>query len=531
MSTSFANIDWLVVLAYLLLLTGFGWWSNRGRPADARDYFLGGNTMSFWLVAVSVLATTQSAATFLGGPDQGYRGDFTYVAASGGALLAAIFVSVVLVPRFYALRATTVYELLNERHGPKAVRSTGLVYLIGRLFASGARLYLAAIAVSMILFGNVEPASIVFGSFLMMIIGLLITVSGGIRSVIWSDLVQFIVYTGSALTVLYFLFHLLPMDVSQITEALRNAPDGSNKLQFWDTSLDLSKPFNLISIVTGIVLINIGNFGMDQDTTQRILTCKNHRHGGQAIIISSIAAVPIIFLFVLIGQLLHLYYDRPDLVAVSGDLQQTFKGERITVFMNFILEEIPPGLRGLVTVGVIAASISTINSGLNSMSSVIVQDFYRPWKLASKNADESHFVLAGRLSMAIVGMGLFLMSVLCLYWQRYTDMPLLEFALSVMVFAYSGLMGVFFCAVFTRRGSSRSVAAALIAGFVVTTLQQPYIVDQLGLPDFLKRIAFTWQLCLGTLCSFLVAISASGRRSTSASQAARINRCTRGDSG
>lgn len=516
MPTTFTNIDWLVVTAYLFLLIGFGWWSNKGRPADTRDYFLGGNSMSFWIVAVSVLATTQSAATFLGGPDQGYRGDFTYVTASLGGFLAAIFVSMVLIPRFYALRATTVYELLGEQYGPQAMRSAGFVYLVGRLFASGARLYLAAIAVSMILFGNVEPASIIVGSFLMMLVGLLITVIGGIRSVIWSDLVQFLIYTGSALTVLYFLFHLLPMDVTLIAEALRYAPDGNNKLQFLDTSFDFSKPFSLMSILTGLVLLNIANFGMDQDTTQRVLTCKDHRRGGHSLIVSSIATIPIVFIFVLIGQLLHVFYDRPDLVAASGELKQTFDGERITVFMNFILEEIPAGLRGIVTVGVIAASISTINSGLNSMSSVIVQDFYRPWKQSHGNTDEHHFVVAGRISMAAVGAGLFLMSVLCLYWQQYTDMPLLEFALSVMVFAYSGLLGVFFCSVFTARGSCRSVVTALIVGFAVTTVQQPYIVDQLGLPSFVKQVAFTWQLCIGTICSFLVAISTSSRRPKSA---------------
>ena len=406
------------------------------------------------------------------------------------------------------MKATTVYELLGLRFGERAMRSAGGVYLVGRLFASGARLYLAAIAVSMILFSNVEPGSIIAGAFIMMALGFVITVVGGIRSVIWSDLLQFIVYTISALTVVYFLLALIPLSGAEMIDALRNAPGGQNKLEFFNFAWDFSDPFALISILTGYALLNIGNFGMDQDTTQRLLTCKDPSKGGRALIVSSLAAVPVIFLFVYIGQLLHLFYDRPDLMAqgAADGLDRTFSGERITVFMRFILDEIPPGLKGLVTVGVVAASVSTINSGLNSMSSVIVEDFYRPWKESRDRATERHFVLAGRVSMALVGVGLFLMSVLCFYWQRYTDMPLLEFALSVMVFAYSGLLGVFFTAVFTTRGSSNSVVAALIVGFVVTIAQQSYVVDLLGLPEVLKRTAFTWQLCIGAGIAFAVCL-------------------------
>ncbi|MEM8817093.1 MAG: sodium:solute symporter [Pseudomonadota bacterium] len=509
MTTGFALLDWLVIAGYLLILLAFGWFSKRNAPQDARDYFLGGNRMSLWVVAVSVLATTQSAATFLGGPDQGFRGDFSYVAANLGAVIAAIFVARVLIPKFYAMRAATVYELLGVRFGETAMRAAGGFYLIGRVFASGARLYLAAIAVSMILYSNIEPASIIAGSFIMMMLGFVITFFGGIRSVIWSDLLQFVIYTASAVTVMYFLLTLIPLDGPELIAALENAPDGQDKLRFFNLAWDFSDPFALISILTGLVLLNIGNFGMDQDTTQRLLTCDNPREGGRALIVSSVAAVPVIFLFVFIGQLLHVFYERPELMAAGATtgVDSVFAGERITVFMRFILDEIPAGLKGLVTVGVIAASVSTINSGLNSMSSVIVQDFYRPWRESGATPlpmAESHYVNAGRVSMGLVGVALFGMSVLCFYWQRYTDMPLLEFALSVMVFAYSGLLGVFFTAVFNRRGSSRSAVLALFTGFIFTVLQQSYVVDTLGLPEAWKSTAFSWQLCVGTAAAFAV---------------------------
>lgn len=513
MIDGFALFDWIIVGVYLTLLFVMGWVSSKFKSENSKDYFLGGNTMPYWVAAISVLATSQSAATFLGGPDQGFRGDYTYVAANIGPILAALFVSKYLIPKFYAYKATTVYEILAIRFNPGTMRAAGGMYLVGRLFASGSRLYLAAIAVAMILFSNINADSIIIASFIMIILGFMVTFLGGIRSVVWSDLIQFIIYFGSAAAVLYFLWDHIPANADAIFTGLKHAPDGQNpdgqnKLQFFNYDFDFSAPFAMISIVTGLTLLSIGSFGLDQDVTQRALTCKNEKEGGRAILLSAIVAIPVVWLFVSIGQLLHIFYERPDLMGsgLNAATTQEFSGEKISIFMYYILNELPAGMKGLVTVGVIAAAVSTINSGLNSMSSVIVQDFYKPWRESRSPVSEKHFVFAGQMSMALVGLALFLMSVLCFYWQQYTDMPLLEFALSVMVFAYSGLLGVYFTVIFTKRGSHRSVLFALATGFLITLVQQSYIVDILGLPTSWKTLAFSWQLCLGTAFAFLVCV-------------------------
>ncbi len=513
MTAGFTTLDWLIMAGYFAMLAILAWFLNQRKAENTDDYFLGGNQMSFWVVAVSVLATSQSAATFLGGPDQGYRGDYSYVASNIGAIIAAVFVAKMLVPRFYAMKATTVYELLGARYGTTAMKSAGGMYLVGRLLASGSRLYMAAIAVAMILYGNIEASSIISSAFIMMVIGFSITFMGGIRSVLWSDLAQFAIYIFAALLVLYFLWSEIPASGPEIIHGLQNTLEGQNKLQFFNLDMDFSAPFAMISIVTGLTLLNIGNFGLDQDTSQRLLTCSDANEGKRALFLSVIVAIPVVWLFVSIGQLLHIFYDRPDLMGntVGSNISGEFNGERITIFMHYILNEIPPGLRGLVTVGVVAAAVSTINSGLNSMSSVIVQDFYRPWKDVKQSMPAQHYVRAGQVSMGLVGLGLFATAVLCFYWQRYTDMPLLDFALSVMVFAYSGLLGVYFTVVFTNRGSTASVVAALAVGFLVTLLQQSYIIDLLGLPSAWKSLAFSWQLCLGTLAAFLVCAAGNSK--------------------
>ncbi len=508
----FTMLDWGIVAAYVAILAIAGYLTTRRQMATADDYFLASHHAPTWLVAVSVLSTVQSAATFLGVPDNSFRGNYTYLSSTIGALIAAYFVAHVLIPRFYAMGAATVYELLEQRFDVVARRAAGVTYLVGRILASGARLYLAAIAVSMIMFLDVQPHQIAIASFVLLMFGLAFTFMGGLNSVIWSDLVQVVLYVGAAIMVLIFLLMKIPAPLDAIISGLQNGPGGIDKMQLIDAKFSLTTPFSIFAVMTGLTLMNIGNSGLDQDTTQRVLACENAKDGARALTASVWASIPVIFLFLVIGSLLHVFYERPDLMASSSSaIAKTFQGEKITVFMYFILSEIPPGLRGLVTVGVIAAA--AINSGLISMSAVLINDFYRPWReRAGAVVAEVHFVAAGRFATVVLGLALFAMSILCYYWQRYSSLPLLDFVLGVMAFAYSGLLGVYFTAVFTRRGSSASVIAALIAGFVTIFMFQGYVVDAIGLPAVVKTIAFPWQLCLGTTVAISVCMMGNQNR-------------------
>jgi SSS family transporter len=509
MSTAFTPLDWSIVAGYLLVMAVATVLIERHKAGSSNDYFLAGNATRPWLVTVSVLATTQSAATFLGAPDYGYRSDFTYLSTYLGALIGAAIVCLVLIPKLYALRATTVYELLEQRFDRRTMRVAGLTYLIGRVLAGGARLYLAAIAVSMTLFGTVDASGILWSSLALMVAGFLFTFVGGLRSVLWNDLLQFAVYVGAAVAVFVYLLWLIPAPTDALLQGLRATPEGVDKLRLFDWTLDPSAPFAMLAVLTGMTLLYTANYGLDQDTTQRLLACRDSRAGQRALYTSAIAAIPIIALFVAIGQLLYVFYQRPDLMqsADVAGVARSFQGTDITVFMHFILTEIPPGLRGLVAVGVIAAAVSTITSGVNSMASVIVEDFYRPWKLARSQPPERHFVTAGRVGMLGVGAALFAMSIVCYFWQRYSDMPLLEFALAVMTFAYAGLLGVYAAATFTRRGSPATAIGALATGFIAILALQSYSIDALGLPAALKSLAFPWQLCIGASLAFAVCVA------------------------
>jgi solute:Na+ symporter, SSS family len=511
MTIPFAPLDWLVIALYIGVLFLGGWLFRPRQMEGTHEYFLAGGKVPAWLAAISVLSATQSAATFLGGPDYGFRGDYSYLAGNIGGLIGAVFVAQIMIPRFYAIRATTVYELLETRFSGAAMRWTGAMFLVGRTLAGGARVYLAAIAVAMVMFSDVNAQGIVVAAAAVVFASFAFTFVGGLRSVLLNDLVQFVIYLVAAVSVLVYLWLSIPVSTGALIEGLRNAPGGVDKLRLIDWSVDPAKPFSLLAIVTGIALLYIANSGMDQDTTQRLLSSRDAKTGSRGLYLSLLATVPVIWVFITIGLLLHVVYTRPDLMGgVTLPVETHFQGQKISIFMHYILTELPPGLRGLVTIGVIAAAVATTNSALNALSSVLVQDFYRPWMERVRPRADWHYVIAGRWGMGLAGAAMFGVSILSYYWQRSADIPLLEFALQVMVFAYAGLLGVYFTALFSTRGNTASVVAALITGFAVVLALQPYIAAAIGLPAWLRGLSFPYQLCIGAGLSTLVGLVPQG---------------------
>jgi len=511
MIDQFSLLDWSIFGIYALILVVSGLWFNS-KAQSSKDYFLAGNTMPIWLVGISVLATSQSAATFLGGPDQGYRGDLTYLATNLAGFIAAIFVAYFLMPKFYQYKVFTVYELLAQRFGERSKYQAGTVYLVGRLFASGARLYMAAIAVAMILFGNIDAINVVFSILLIASVGFAYTMYGGIKSVIYSDVIQAVIYVSAASLVLVYLLTSIPADFADIWQVLADpGPDQASKLTVFNFDLDFTGAgvFSFWSVVSGFVLLNIAAFGLDQDVTQRMLTCKDSKSATKALVSSILMGIPVVLIFVCIGLLLYVYYQRPELMnsGLDGAPTPEFIGQTVTIFMYYVLTDLPNGIKAIVTIGIIAAALSTLNSGLNSMSSVAVQDLYRGFYcglIKKVTPSEQQLVTAGRISMGVVALLLSAMAALCYYWQQYTDTPLLAFALSVMVFSYSGLLGVYFTALFTNRGSPGSILGALLIGFSIPVLMQPY-VQTLYLAESMQfDLNFSYQLLIATSIATLV---------------------------
>jgi len=300
------------------------------------------------------------------------------------------------------------------------------------------------------------------------------------------------------LLLLFYLYTSLDVDFNTIYTTLAD----EQKLKLFNFTWDFSSAnnFNVWGLLSGWFLLNIAAYGLDQDMTQRVLSCSNKKEGERAIVISVLMTIPVVLIFLFIGLLLYLFYQHPEFSTITGNIEQQFAGEKITILMYYILHEMPEGLRGLVTVGAIAAALSSTNSVLGAMSSVAIEDLYKPWKQKQGVVNEYHFVKAARIGVLVFALLLAMMAMLSYFWQRYSEVSLLSFALGVMAFAYSGLLGVYFSAIFTERGSERSVLFALIGGFSTVLFLQPYI---LGLfIDY--NLGFAWQIVIGTLVAFAI---------------------------
>ena len=506
----FGARDWAVLAAYLAVVVTIGVLAGKkNKRSDADEQFLAGRSMPVWAVAISLLATSQSAATFVGGPQQAYAGNLTYLAANIGALLAAVVVAVLFIPAFYRAQVTTVYELLGNELGGAAQRTASAMFLIGRVFASGARLFIVALPFSLIAFGEVDSGSMTISIVVIATAAALYTMIGGIRAVIWTDVLQAVVYIGAVVVVLFVILNQLGMSLFDALDVLRYS-GAREKLTFIDSGMqsadDFARPYTLWAIVFGMTLFNMAALGTDQDLTQRLLTCRSARRGSWSVILSMLMGWPVVLLFLTVGLLLYVYYNQQTLIGVVGPPTPT--DDSRTVFLHFILSELPTGLRGLMLAGLFAAAMSSMDSALNAMAASTVTDFRR----------EKSSVLRSKFVVGAWAAVLAAFAVFCIFWQKQSGMKLIDFALSVMVFAYSGLLGVFLCVLLTKRGSAVSAIGAMATGFLAVTYMQPTVWDKwawrVGI-DF--TLAFPWKMVVATTLSFLVCVSAQRGKSIESS--------------
>jgi SSS family transporter len=514
------NLDWVVLGAYLVLLLVTAA-LVRSRARDANAYFVGERNMPVWAVSLSVIATAMSAASFIGVPAQAYAGDLSYLSANLGAILAVVVVAAYFIPAFYRYQVVTVYELIGRRFGRPAAMAASWTFLVGRVFANGSRLFIAAMPLALLLAGDLDGEDLSSGELKVAIlvlagIGTLYALVGGITSVIWTEVVHMVVLLGAAISALALLLMRIPLSLAATATLLHGTlvghdhhGAGHSKLTVFSLSLDAGENYTLFTAVSGMLLLNLAAYGADQDLAQRMLTCRNALSGGRSALGAIIAGIPVQLLFMAIGLLLCVFYAHPE---VMGPPRYAVPSSNLA-FLTFIKREMPAGLRGLMLSGLFAVAFTSLLSALNAMAATSLNDCYRP---LMKRPDPARDLRVGRLAVVLWGTVLGGFACLCVGWQRSNHETLLEFALGVMSFAYAGLLAVFLTALFTRRGTALSAIAALVTGFLVVTLLQPAVWAWLtGHPLVL---AAPWRLLIGTALSFLVCLA--GRPASNPASAA-----------
>ncbi len=491
MGGRFDALDWIVMAGYFALLAVVGVVSAR-RMVGRDEFFLAGRRIPTWAAAVSTFATVVSAATFIGVPQQSYDGNLTYFSASLGLFAAVLIVAGVFLPAFYRHDVTTVYQLLGDVYGQGTRRAASAAYMLGRVLAGGARLYIVGLPTSLIVFGNVEPGPMAASIALITAVTAVYTAAGGIRAVIWTDVLQAVVLVGAVAAALALLLADPAHPPNEAWELLhRDAPE---KLTVLDWRIDLTTQFTVWTAISGWMLLNLAAFGTDQDLVQRALTCRSSRAAGWSMINSALIGLPVTAAFLAIGLLLYARDQLPDSPGYGAD-------DSRKVILAFVLAEVPAGLRGLIVAGLFAAAMSTLASGINSMASTAFTDFYLPWRQArGRPPDEA---VERRVSRAVVvGWAVVLggFAVLCVFWQQASGLTLIEFALGVMIYAYSGMLAVFLTALLTRRGNARSALAALLIGpAAVVGLQQVRVHEE--------PLAMPWVMLGATAVALLVCVA------------------------
>lgn len=497
-----APADLAVLGAYVLLLLAVGWWLARRENTTASDYFLASRSMPVWAVSLSILATAQSAATFMGAPEQGAKGDLRYLLLNAGVVIAAIIVSTVFLPRYFAMNAQTPYELLERGSGPLTRRWASVWYLGGRLMASGARVYIGAVPFCLAVFGDVHWWGLLACIVVFMAFGAAFTLASGARGAIWTDVVQVGVYLGAALVIGLVLLNKLPGGEPGLLSRILKGPDG-NGLTFigpLGDNWNFTRPFTPLTAITGWMLLNLAFFAMDQDLTQRLLSCKSAAAATRSLLLNTVViTLPVVAGFVALGMLLSLYFRT---VApgnsITGD-------DRMLV--KFALDYSPAGVAGLMLAGVLAAGPAGINSSLNAMASSFMADLYRP---LAPGQSEGHYLRIGKRATVLIGAVMACFAALCVYWHASGGKSIIDFALGVMVYAYAGLIGVFVAVIAFGRVDQRFAIAALLVGLAVVVAMQ------------WSPLATPWQLVIGAALSFAVAAAgARGKAVTPGSATAR----------
>jgi SSS family solute:Na+ symporter len=465
------RLDLAIIALYLMGITLFGL-RFRKRQRSLRDYFLAGRDIPWWAIALSIVAAETSTLTIISIPGLAYDTNLTFLQVVMGYLVGRIVISFVLLPHYFRGDLYTAYELIERRFGRGLRSMTAGLFLLTRAAAEGVRVYAVSIVVSIAL-GTGEIASIAIITALTLIY----TFEGGLAAVIWTDVVQTVIYVGGTLVGLTTILHLVPGGWS----AIHTAAAGAGKLQVFDFRANFWLPYTFWAGVIGGTAFITASHGTDQLIVQRLLAARGQKQSAVALLSSGVAILFQFALFLIVGVMLWAYYRVPS--AIFG------KPDRI--YPTFIVSQMPHGISGLLIAAILAAAMSNLSAALNSLSSSTIMDFVlrlRP------QTDERMRMRLSRLATFYWAMVLFGLAVLAL--QKVGRV--VEVGLQIASVAYGALLGVFLLGVLTRRANQRGAMVGMLFGFSVGL----YLWQGTHVP-------WTWWVPLGTVVTFGIGYAAS----------------------
>lgn len=511
------TLDVAVLILYLVGVALFGIIAG-GRQRSGTDYFLGGRSLPWWAICFSIVATETSTLTVIGVPAVAYLGGLAFLQLTLGYLVGRIGVAILFVPRYFEGSLVSAYGLLGKRFGNRMRASTSVTFMVTRLLADGVRLFATAIPIKVIAQSAGWDITYFEIIFILGVVTIAYTYIGGIKAVIWMDVVQMGIYVGGALLAVALL--LLSVGGAQVADVL--ASDKGTILS-WGSGMTfsewLTQPYTFVTAVVGGAIFSLASHGSDQLIVQRLLSCRTEGDAKKAVIVSALVVMFQFALFLFVGLLLWIYYDHAPLAELGLS-----RGDE--VFPKFIVEGMPPGISGLLIAGILAAAMSTLSASLNSLASTSVSDIYLHYR---GELSDSEVLKVSRVFTLIWGL---VFIGFATAFKNETS-PVVELGLAIASFTYGGLLGAFLLAMVNRRIREREALIAFVGtiAFMVWVIfgvwysqeMQSWVFDFYPSPETkaalgLRGIAWPWYTAIGS--AFLLAAGAvlsrlkSGPRST-----------------
>ncbi len=458
------HLDLAIIAIYLAGITLFGL-RFRKRQRTMRDYFLADRDIPWWAIALSIVAAETSTLTIISIPGLAYDTNFTFLQVVLGYLVGRVIISFVLLPHYFRGELYTAYQLIERRFGGSLRTVTAVLFLLTRAAAEGVRVYAVSIVVTIAL-GTGEVTSIAIITALTLIY----TFEGGLAAVIWTDVVQTVIYVAGTVVGLFTILHLVPGGWS----AIHAVAASSGKLHVFDFTPNFWKPYTFWAGLIGGAFLTTASHGTDQLIVQRLLAARSQRQSVTALLSSGVAVLFQFALFLLVGVMLFVYYRVPSSSFGTAD----------RIYPTFIVSHIPHGISGLLIAAILAAAMSNLSAALNSLSSSSMMDFYLR---GNREISEKRKMLLSRVSTFCWALILFGLAILSLHKIA----RVVEVGLQIASVAYGALLGVFLLGVLTKRANQTGAMIGMLFGFST----EVYLWLGTGVP-------WTWYVAIGTVVTF-----------------------------
>jgi SSS family transporter len=469
-------IDLTVIVGYLIFTLGVGFWVSRNQN-DAGDYFLGARDIPAWAILLSIVATETSALTVISVPAIAARGDLTFLQLSFGYLIGRLVVSWWLLPGYFSGQQETAYKRLESRFGPHTRRLASTVFLGTRFMGDSVRVFASAIPLA-VLAGWSIPWSIV----VMSLVTVIYTWHGGLKAVVWVDVLQLLVYLGGGVAAL-----LVAWELAGGPAAALAAAGTAGKLKLLNPVFDFTSTYSLAGGLIGGAMLSAASHGTDQLIVQRVLASRSLSAGRFALVGSGVVVILQFALFLFIGSA----------IWAAGLAPENLRPDEI--FPRFVTGYLPAGLAGLVIAAIMAAAMSTQSSAINALASSMTHDWYAG---LTGRTDPVHLLKVGRY-FSLVWAGAITLGALAFYFfAGGQNTPVVVLALSIASVTYGALLGTYIMASrFHRIRGGDVIAAMLITVVVMLVLLFAGRIGQLPGMAWLSpmsRLAWPWYVPLGT---------------------------------